>query len=79
MSTAQPIGVRDMAIVHRTLRGVHEQSATLVRAAPEPSPARATFLADHLDFAIAALRHAHEGEDALLYPRLIERCPSRRR
>src|SRR5690242_20029710 len=55
MSTAQPIDVRDMAIVHRTLRGVHEQSATLVRAAPAPSPARAKFLADHIDFAIAAL------------------------
>jgi hypothetical protein len=73
MSAAQPIDVRDMAIVHRTFRNVYEESAKLVRAAPTPSPGRVTFLADHIDFALAALHHHHEGEDALLYPKLIER------
>jgi hypothetical protein len=33
MSTAQPIDVRDMAIVHRTFRNVYEESARLVRRA----------------------------------------------
>jgi hypothetical protein len=75
MSTAQPIDVRDMAIVHRTFRNVYEESARLVRAAPTPSPGRVTFLADHIDFALAALHHHHEDEDELLYPRLIERVP----
>ena len=75
MLTAQPIDVRDMAIVHRTFRNVYEESARLVRAAPTPSPGRVTFLADHIDFALAALHHHHEGEDELLYPRLIERVP----
>ena len=75
MSTAQPIDVRDMAIVHRTFRNVYEESARLVRAAPTPSPERVTFLADHVDFALAALHHHHEDEDELLYPRLIERAP----
>jgi hemerythrin-like domain-containing protein len=75
MSTAQPIDVRDMAIVHRTFRNVYEESARLVRAAPTPSPERVTFLADHIDFALAALHHHHEDEDELLYPRLIERAP----
>jgi hemerythrin-like domain-containing protein len=75
MSTAQPIDVRDMAIVHRTFRNVYEESARLVRAAPAPSPGRVTFLADHIDFAIAALHHHHEDEDELLYPKLIERVP----
>jgi hemerythrin-like domain-containing protein len=75
MSTAQPIDVRDMAIVHRTLRNVYEESARLVRATPAPSPARVTFLADHIDFGITMLHHHHEGEDALLYPKLIERVP----
>ena len=75
MSTAQPIDVRDMAIVHRTFRNVYEESARLVRAAPTPSPARVTFLADHIDFGIAALHHHHEDEDELLYPKLIERVP----
>ena len=75
MSTAQPIDVRDMAIVHRTFRKVFDESARLVRAAPSPSPGRVTFLADHIDFGIAALHIHHEGEDELLYPKLIERVP----
>ena len=75
MSKAQPIDVRDMAIVHRTFRNVYEESARLVRAAPTPSPGRVTFLADHIDFGIAALHHHHEDEDELLYPKLIERVP----
>ena len=75
MSTAQPIDVRDMAIVHTTFRTAYEDCARLVRAAPAPSPERVTFLADHIDFAIAALHIHHEGEDELLYPKLIERVP----
>ena len=75
MSEAQPIDVRDMAIIHRTFRKAYDESARLVRAAPAPSPGRVTFLADHIDFAIAMLHNHHEGEDELLYPKLIERVP----
>jgi Hemerythrin HHE cation binding domain len=75
MSATQPIDVRDMAIVHRTFRNTYEESARLVRAAAAPSPGRVTFLADHIDFAIVMLHHHHEGEDELLYPKLIERVP----
>ena len=75
MSKAEPIDVRDMAIVHRTFRQAYDESARLVRAAPTPSPARVTFLADHIDFAIAMLHVHHDGEDELLYPKLIERVP----
>ena len=75
MSTAQPIDVRDMAIVHRTFRKASQEAARLVRAAPAPSPARVTFLADHIDFGIMMLHVHHEGEDELLYPKLIERVP----
>ena len=64
-----------MAIVHRTFRKAYTESAQLVRAAPTPSPGRVTFLADHIDFAIKALHIHHEGEDELLYPKLIERVP----
>jgi len=79
MSTAQPIDVRDMAIVHRTFRKVFDESARLVRAAPAPSRGRVTFLADHIDFGIAALHIHHEGEDELLYPQPIERVPEQGR
>jgi Hemerythrin HHE cation binding domain len=75
MVEAEPIDVRDMAIVHRTFRKAYDESARLVRAAPTPSPARVTFLADHIDFAIAMLHVHHDGEDELLYPKLIERVP----
>jgi len=75
MSTAQPIDVRGMAIVHRTFRSLYEESARLVRAAPAPSPERVKFLADHIDFGVAVLHHHHESEDELLYPKLIERVP----
>jgi Hemerythrin HHE cation binding domain len=75
MSKSQPIEVRDMAIVHRTFRNLYAESARLVRAAPTPSPGRVTFLADHIDFGIAALHHHHEDEDELLYPKLIQRVP----
>jgi hemerythrin-like domain-containing protein len=75
MTTVQPIEVRDMAIVHRTFRKAYDESARLVRTNPVPSPGRVAFLADHIDFAIAALHHHHEGEDKLLYPKLIERVP----
>ena len=75
MSKEQPIDVRDMAIVHRTFRKASQEAARLVRASPAPSPARVTFLADHIDFGIMMLHVHHEGEDELLYPKLIERVP----
>jgi hemerythrin-like domain-containing protein len=74
MSASEPINVRDMAIVHRLFRQVYEEAARLVRAAPAPSPARVTFLADHIDLALAGLHSHHADEDALLYPKLIERA-----
>ena len=75
MTTAQPIEVRDMRIIHVTFRNAYDESARLVRAAPTPSPARVTFLADHIDFVIAMLHSHHESEDLLLYPLLVERVP----
>jgi hemerythrin-like domain-containing protein len=75
MQTSQPIDVRDMAIVHAGFRRAYSESAQLVRAAPVPSPKRVAFLADHIDFGLALLHVHHEGEDELLYPKLIERVP----
>lgn len=75
MSTSEPIDVRDMAIVHRTFRSGYSEAAQLVRAAQAPSAARVTFLADHIDFGITAMRIHHQSEDELLYPKLIARVP----
>ena len=76
MPEAQPIDVRDMAIVHQTFRSVYGEAARLVRANPTPSLERVRFLADHIDFGIALLHVHHAGEDELLYPKLIERVPA---
>jgi hypothetical protein len=75
MQDSQPIDVREMAIIHRLFRDGYAESARLVRAAPAPSAGRVTFLADHIDFGLAALHHHHEVEDELFYPVLIKRVP----
>jgi hemerythrin-like domain-containing protein len=75
MSSARPIEVRDMRIVHETFRNAYDEGARLVRANPTPSPQRVTFLSDHVDFGLAMLHHHHESEDQLLYPLLIQRAP----
>ena len=75
MSKEHPIEVRDMAIVHRLFRQAYDEAARLVRAAPTPSPARVTFLADHIDLILGGLHSHHQDEDELLYPKLIERAP----
>ena len=66
-----------MAIVHRTFREGYAEAARLVRGAPAPapSPERVTFLADHIDFVVGMLHTHHQGEDEMLYPKLIERVP----
>ncbi|MFY9862997.1 MAG: hemerythrin domain-containing protein, partial [Trebonia sp.] len=64
-----------MAIVHRLFRQAYEEAARLVRAGPAPSPGRVTFLADHIDLIVGGLHAHHEDEDALLFPKLIERVP----
>ena len=44
-----------------------------------PGPRRhrggSTFLADHIDLIVGGLHAHHEDEDALLFPKLIERVP----
>jgi hemerythrin-like domain-containing protein len=75
VSSTDPIEVRDMRIIHETFRRAYEEAARLIRANPTPSPARVTFLADHIDFGLNMLHHHHEGEDEILYPLLVERVP----
>lgn len=75
MSSTDPIEVRDMRIIHETFRRAYEEAAHLIRANPTPSPARVTFLADHVYFGLDMLHHHHEGEDEILYPLLVQRVP----
>src|SRR6516162_9200493 len=75
MNTAQPIDVRDMAIVHRTFDRMYDEAFGLVRAESSPTADRVTLLADFVDFGAMMLHHHHESEDELLYPLLLSRVP----
>ena len=75
MNTAQPIDVRDMAIVHRTFDRMYDEAIGLVRAESSPTADRVTLLADFVDFGAMMLHHHHESEDELLYPLLLSRVP----
>jgi hemerythrin-like domain-containing protein len=75
VTSPTPIDVRDMAIVHQAFRRSYNESATLVRSAVPSSQDRVRFLADHVELTSALLHLHHEGEDELLYPKLMERRP----
>ena len=76
MTTQTPIEVRDMGIVHRTLRTTFDESARLVRAASDPTPERVAFLASHIALTLDLLHVHHSGEDECLWPVLVERAPA---
>ena len=76
MTTQTPIEVRDMGIVHRTLRTTFDESAGLVRAASDPTPERVAFLASHIALTLDLLHLHHSGEDEKLWPILVERAPA---
>jgi hemerythrin-like domain-containing protein len=76
MTSENPIEVRDMGIVHRTLRTTFDESARLLRAANDPTPQRVAFLADHISLTLDLLHVHHHGEDLKLWPVLVERAPA---
>jgi hemerythrin-like domain-containing protein len=75
MTAQTPIEVRDMAIVHRTLRTTFNESAQLVRAETDPTPARVAFLSNHIALTLDLLHLHHDGEDEKLWPVLTKRAP----
>jgi hemerythrin-like domain-containing protein len=75
MTNTSPIEVRDMGIVHRTLRTTFDESAQLIREAGDAAPERIAFLADHVSLTLDLLHVHHHGEDELLWPVLVQRAP----
>jgi hypothetical protein len=68
--------VRDMYLTHVLLRREFSQAPTLVRGVPEGDVKRAEVISRHITV-ISTLLHAHHGgEDALLWPKLLERGPA---
>lgn len=67
--------VRDMYVVHRAFRRELRLIPGLVRAVAPGDTARAAVLARHTRMCLQGLHLHHTGEDELLWPLLLERCP----
>lgn len=66
--------VHDMVVVHRAFRREFGLAPRLVRAVPAGDTARAAVLAAHVRLCLDGLHLHHTGEDAVLWPPLLERA-----
>jgi hemerythrin-like domain-containing protein len=67
--------VNDMVVVHRAFRREFELLPKLVRAVRAGDTNRAGAIGNHARLLLAALHLHHTSEDALLWPKLVDRCP----
>jgi hemerythrin-like domain-containing protein len=67
---------RDMIVVHTMFRKQFAAIPRLVGAVADGDHDRASIIADHVEWMVAFLHAHHEGEDMLVWPRLVERCPT---
>jgi hemerythrin-like domain-containing protein len=67
--------VHDMVVVHRVFRREFRLLPALVRAVAPGDTARAAVVAGHARMILTGLHLHHTGEDELLWPKLLERCP----
>lgn len=72
--TTAPADSCDMYAVHNMLRWGFGELPELVRGVPAHDE-RAGKVADHARLLVTILTTHHEAEDAILWPKLIERCP----
>lgn len=71
--TAQLTDVRDMYVVHKVFRREFALIPRLIRAVAPGNIRRAAVVAEHARLVLAGLDIHHTGEDALLWPKLLER------
>lgn len=69
-----PIDVHDMVVVHRALRRELRIIPHLVRQVTAGDSSRAAIVSGHCRLALDGLHVHHSGEDALLWPMLLERA-----
>lgn len=67
--------VRDMVLVHRVFRREFRLIPGMVQAVGTADVARHRAVCQHAVEMLDALHHHHEGEDELLWPRLMTRAP----
>lgn len=75
LAPARP-DTRDMIAVHRVFRQALAAAPRLVGGASRNDRAHTANVASYYRNVLAFLRAHHEGEDALLWPKLIRRCPA---
>jgi hemerythrin-like domain-containing protein len=67
---------RDMIVVHRMFRRQFASIPGLVHGVAAGNTAGAAVVADHVEWMVRFLHSHHEGEDMMVWPRLLERCPA---
>ena len=73
-ATEQLTDVRDMYVVHRVFRREFALIPRLVRGVAPGDVARASVVAEHARLILGGLDMHHTGEDALLWPKLLDRA-----
>jgi hemerythrin-like domain-containing protein len=77
MSKTQPMAdSRDMIVVHDMFRREFVAIPGLVGEVPEGDRAQVAIVADHVEWMVTFLHAHHEGEDLLVWPRLLDRVPT---
>jgi hemerythrin-like domain-containing protein len=67
---------RDMIVVHKMFRKQFAAIPELVREVPDGDAHQVAIVADHVVWMVEFLHAHHEGEDMMVWPRLVERCPT---
>jgi hemerythrin-like domain-containing protein len=67
---------RDMYVIHDMFRREFAAIPALVGAVAEADAARLAIVADHVEWMVAFLHAHHEGEDLLVWPKLLARAPA---
>jgi hemerythrin-like domain-containing protein len=66
---------RDMYVIHQMFRREFDAIPGLVSNVPDGDRAQAAMVADHVMWMVTFLHTHHEGEDLLVWPKLLERGP----
>ena len=66
---------RDMIVIHNMFRREFKAIPALVSEVPEGDGAQVAIVAGHVAWMVTFLHAHHEGEDLLVWPKLLERVP----
>jgi hemerythrin-like domain-containing protein len=72
-SASDPADTRDMYMLHTMFRREFAALPGLVRGVPAGDRSRVGVVADHLEFITGVLEGHHRAEDAVMWPKLLER------